>query len=94
MKLADKPVYPHEDNGRNLYQLGGLTYKQWLVGMLASNSNIFNPSIHSGDKDFESLNNHKNIIFTIACADAIISELEKDKWKTTQNKAGLRTLSN
>jgi len=40
MKLADKPVYPHEDNRQNQYIHEGLTYKQWLVGMLASNPSM------------------------------------------------------
>jgi len=76
MKLADKPVYPHEDNRQNQYIHEGLTYKQWLVGMLASN-----PSMtywFDGNDGYKYGDPIKTAIAIINQANAIISELEKE----------------
>ena len=77
MKLADKSVYPIQTKIKmgetlSLKQSSGLTYKQWLVGMLASNSQIVRKI--EINEDYE----HYAEILMLQ-ADAIISELEKEQ---------------
>jgi len=81
MSLADKPVYPvHNDEGacslidyNNEKKLqSGITYKQWLVGMLASNGDML--KAESGELLYNPNSIARNIIQQ---ADAIIKELEK-----------------
>ena len=83
MSLADKPVYPNiqtiepkyfqgEPYGYQIDGDGGLTYKQWLVGMLASNPESFLNSRRDGRMPIEGIANYLSDL-----ADAIIKELEK-----------------
>ena len=81
MSLADKPVYPvHNDEGacslidyNNEKKLqSGITYKQWLVGMLASSGDML--KAESGELLYNPNSIARNIIQQ---ADAIIKELEK-----------------
>ena len=81
MNLADKPVYPIFNNEGISSHIGqtidensqyGLTYKQWLVGMLASNPSIVRPIAILGDYGI-------NAKVVIIQADEIIKELEKQQ---------------
>ena len=75
MNLADKPVYPSDasipgetDITRDIYP--GITYKQWLVGMIASNSGIVKvTSDPANEETFDGL--------VVTIANAIIKRLEK-----------------
>ena len=81
MSLANKPVYPiyNDDGACSLIDYNkdekvqsGITYKQWLVGMLASNPSIVRPIAMIAD--FE-----HNAETVVKQADAIIKELEKQQ---------------
>lgn len=82
MRLAEKPINPIAtkktiDDGMfgevvDVIE-GGLTYREWLIGMLASN-----PTICGYDKG-GSLSFDDNARYVIAQAEAIIKELEKEK---------------
>ena len=69
MNLADKSVYAA---GGKMNWQSGLTYKQWLVGMLASNPSIVRPIAILGDYGI-------NAKVVIIQADEIIKELEKQQ---------------
>jgi len=73
MNLADKPVYSAvADKSTDDFYESGLTYKQWLVGMLASNGDML--KAESGELLYNPNSIARNIIQQ---ADAIIKELEK-----------------
>ena len=73
MELKDKPVFP--SNVEGVYGITGLTYREWLIGMLASNSEMFKMiGIYKNAEEYRATT-AKEIIST---ADAIISELEKE----------------
>lgn len=79
MKLADKPVYATVgDSVSQNYLQEGLTYKQWLVGMLASN-----PAVVEFNESATYENNLSiNTKAVIDQADAIIAELEKENGRS------------
>jgi len=80
MSLANKPVYPiyNDDGACSLIDYNkdekvqsGITYKQWLVGMLASNPAIF---YNASDAKFDKI----TAIKINRIADAIIKELDEE----------------
>lgn len=78
MKLADKPVYAVVgDSISQNYLQEGLTYKQWLVGMLASNPMVQQIVYSDTPLISKSWDVTKTAKAIIQQADAIISELEK-----------------
>ena len=84
MSLADKPVYPvHNDEGacslidyNNEKKLqSGITYKQWLVGMLASNPNLIITFRGNDDRYYPDIKISAEMIEVQA--DELIKRLEK-----------------
>jgi len=82
MNLKDKPVQPiimHTakllEEPRDLPFVTGLTYYQWLIGMLASNASITDDLPDRDNKSF--IHASRNARRIINQADAIIKELEK-----------------
>ena len=83
MSLADKPVYPtFSDDGLNppieLQAKGcqsGLTYKEWLVGMLASNPNLIITFRGNDDRYYPDIKISAEMIEVQA--DELIKRLEK-----------------
>ena len=83
MNLADKPIYPTTEDNSLSYppSEGGITYKQWLVGMLAGNAQIIEnawdddgmPTMNTADDAL--VRNAKSVIRQ---ADAIIKQLEEE----------------
>ena len=63
MNLKDKPVYPIIIPEGFDYAPKGLTYREWLIGMLMSNPKLINYSVKS----------------IIEQADAIIKEIEESE---------------
>ena len=80
MSLANKPVYPiyNDDGACSLIDYNkdekvqsGITYKQWLVGMLAGNPAMF---YNASDAKFDII----TAIKINRIADAIIKELDEE----------------
>ena len=72
MNLATKLVHPNHHS----VVFDGLTYKEWLVGMLAANSMLFT-NVTKGTEDYYPHLGKHNAKIVIKQADAIIKELEK-----------------
>ena len=86
MSLANKPVYPiyNDDGACSLIDYNkdekvqsGITYKQLLVGMLASNPNMVTMFIGGDDRLYPDIKvTNQNILDQ---ADTLIKELEKQR---------------
>ena len=72
MSIANKGVYPFSlaDTGAPMTFGLGLTYREWLIGMLASNAAVFSHT-SGGSIPIDE--------FIIQQADAIIKQLDKEK---------------
>ena len=78
MNLADKPVYSAvADKSTDDFYESGLTYKQWLVGMLASNSMVQRITFSDTPLISRTWDLDKTAKVIIDQADAIIKQLEK-----------------
>lgn len=80
MNLADKPVYPENEikrfyNEPYIAKSGGLTYKEWLVGMLASNPNLIITFQGNDDRYYPDVKLSAEMIEMQA--DELIKRLEK-----------------
>ncbi|MCP4394526.1 MAG: hypothetical protein GY804_09715 [Alphaproteobacteria bacterium] len=82
MELKDKPVYPlakrynSEPEGEK-----GLTYREWLVGMLASNSEVFHIVYNMSKEERKGLGGAEKAVALVLLeqADAIIKALDTNK---------------
>ena len=77
MSIGDKPVRPHdwtyEGNQANIREMvSGLTYREWLIGMLASNPNF------AQWQDDDSTIREINARDIIQQVDVIINQLDKE----------------
>ena len=88
MSLANKPVYPiyNDDGACSLIDYNkdekvqsGITYKQWLVGMLASNPIVQQVTFSNTPLVSKTWDLNKTAKVIIDQADAIIKELEKQQ---------------
>ena len=75
MSIGDKEVYPLASNDNLNYNMG-LTYREWLIGMLASNPATL---IENTSRGFAHSNSDDNAKYIILQADAIIKQLDEVK---------------
>ena len=83
MSIGDKPInaiftengYCREASILTKGLTSGLTYREWLIGMLASNPNLMAIDKDSGK---EYLMSPINTVRIISTADAIIKQLDKE----------------
>ena len=73
MSIGDKEVYPRPTE-YDIYK--GLTYREWLIGMLASNKAVCGTDYTGGSFDYG-----VNAKMIINQADAIIKQLDKESKK-------------
>lgn len=76
MSIGDKIVHPFalEDTGCQMDYHLGLTYREWLIGMLASNPEF----MIGASPDRMAVLPTKSAEWIIAQADAIIKQLDKE----------------
>ena len=81
MSIANKGVYPFSlaDTGAPMTFGLGLTYREWLIGMLASNAGIMNSALEETKALIKNEFEFAKVV--IGQADAIIKQLDKESGK-------------
>ncbi len=83
-KLGDQPAYPADgyvrDGNDDVYQMercGGLTKREWLVGMAMQS--LLRNSYEQGDGRSRSETCAEIVSYAIGAADAMLAELEEEE---------------